>query len=227
MKPVKLIPRRTTYALNTTLSSSSWAVSWDRIYRQVFWLSDGERDVTRIAQLLHKPEHLITTVTDELAVTGFISLHSNKKALAMNAELLKQSFEMVTPRKDAFARSFYQRLFTDYFATRALFAHTDMKRQEGALMATLAAVVAGVERGNNLVPILRSLGTKHNRYGVKPNHYPLVGATLLETFHEYLGTQFTEAMQDSWSQAFELISNQMLKDAAEPGAITQKMYIAN
>src|SRR5581483_12475356 len=85
MKSVKLIPRRTTYALNTTLSSSSWALSWDRVYRQVFWLSDGERDVARIAQLLHKPENLITTIMDELAVTGFISLHTNKQALAMNA----------------------------------------------------------------------------------------------------------------------------------------------
>jgi hemoglobin-like flavoprotein len=84
-----------------------------------------------------------------------------------------------------------------------------------------------VERGNNLVPLLRSLGVKHNRHGVKPNHYPLVGATLLETFHEHLGTQFTEAMQDSWSQAFELISNQMLKDAADLEAIASKIDVAN
>jgi hemoglobin-like flavoprotein len=212
MTAVKLIPRRTLYALNTTISASSWATRWERIYRQVFWLSDGGRDSTRIAILLHKPEAVIEHIVEELAVTGFLSLHTDKKALVMNAELLKQSFEMVAPRKEEFAHSFYQRLFTDHFQTRALFAHTDMKRLEGALMATLAMVVAGVERGENLIPILRTLGTKHTRHGVRSNHYPLVGAALLETFHEYLGLQFIEAMQDSWSQAFELISIQMLKN---------------
>ncbi len=62
----------------------------------------------------------------------------------MNAALLKESFEMVAPRKEEFAHSFYQRLFSQYPQTRSLFAHTDMKKQESSLAATLAVVVAGI-----------------------------------------------------------------------------------
>jgi methyl-accepting chemotaxis protein len=129
----------------------------------------------------------------------------------MNAALLKASFDMVALHRDAFAQNFYQRLFSDYPQTRALFATTDMRRQEGSLMATLAAVVAGVQRGDDLVPALQQLGQKHKRYGAKPEHYPLVGAVLLETFHQFLGPRFTPAMQEAWEEAFEIISTQMIE----------------
>jgi methyl-accepting chemotaxis protein len=163
-----------------------------------------------IAVLLHKTEQDIEQVIKELTVCGYTSLQFEKKTLTMNVPLLKLSFSMVNPQKDDFARSFYQRLFSYYPETRQLFAHTDMKRQEGSLMATLAAIVAGAERGENFVPTLHKLGSKHYRYGAKAEHYPLVGGVLLETFHEYLGHRFTTDMQDAWGQAFELISEQMV-----------------
>jgi hemoglobin-like flavoprotein len=206
----RVIPRRTAYALSRTVNTSPWATSWQRLYRQVFWLSDGCRDIARIATLLHKSEARIEEVLTELAVSGYISLEAERKVLVMNAALLKESFEMVAPQKDDFARRFYERLFSYYPETRSLFAQTDMRRQESVLMATLAAVVAGVERGENLTPILQKLGEKHYGYGVQPEHYPLVGGVLLETFDEFLGSQFTSEMQDAWSQAFEIISTQMI-----------------
>lgn len=206
---------RTSHALKTTIYTSPWVASWDRHYRQVFWLADGSRDVERIAILLHKSDDFIKQVTEALAVSGYLSMQLDRKIISMNPEMLKQSFTMVAPQKEAFAHSFYERLFSYYPATKPLFANTDMKRQEGSLMATLAVVVSAVERGDNLLPTLHQLGAKHQRYGAQPEHYPLVGGILLETFNEYLGPKFTPEMQDSWSQAFELISGQMLEGAAQ------------
>lgn len=208
-----VIPRRTSYAQNLTVFASSWASSWQRHYRQIFWLSDGQRDVGRIATLLHKEEPLVEQVIKELTVSGYISIQIERKVLVMNVALLKQSFEMIVPIKDEFAHSFYQRLFSYYPETLQLFANTNMKRQEGSLMATLATVVAGVERGDNLTPVLHDLGKKHYNYGARPEHYPLVGGVLLETFNEYLGPKFTIEMQDAWSQAFDIISGQMIESA--------------
>jgi methyl-accepting chemotaxis protein len=214
MDLVQCIPHRTSYALTNTLATSAWAASWKRVYRQVFWLADGYRDAQRIASLLNKPERLITRVIRELTVTGYLCLHTDKKVVQMNVDMLKRSFEMIAPQKEAFAHRFYDRLFADYPQTQSLFAHTDMKRQQGALMATLAVVVAGVDRGDNLVPILEKLGAKHQRYyKVQAEHYPLVGAVLLETFHSSLGSTFTPVMQEAWDQAIELISAHMLLGA--------------
>lgn len=133
----------------------------------------------------------------------------------MDVALLKQSFEMVAPQKEAFAHSFYERLFASYPQTRQLFARADMKKQESALAATLAIVVAGVERGDNLVPALQALGGKHAGYGALPAHYPLVGEVLLETLREYLGPHFTPEVQATWSEAYEVISGQMLVGASQ------------
>jgi hemoglobin-like flavoprotein len=131
----------------------------------------------------------------------------------MNVALLTDSFDMIAPHKDAFALSCYQQLFTEYPQAQPLFAQTNMRRQEGALMATLATVIAGVQRGDNLIPTLQRLGRRHNGYGVKAEHYPMLRVVLLETFHHYLGSRFTHQMQEAWEEAFEMISEHMLKGA--------------
>ena len=129
----------------------------------------------------------------------------------MNVALLKESFDMIAPHKDAFALSCYQQLFTEYPQTQPLFAHTNMRRQEGALMATLATVIAGAQRGDNLISTVEQLGQRHKGYGVKAEHYPMLRGVLLETFHHYLGPRFTPQMQEAWEEAFEMISAEMLK----------------
>jgi len=70
-----IIPRRTSYALTTTVYTSPWAASWDWLYRQTFWLADGQRDVLRMAILLHKTEAVVEKVVMELTVTGYTSIH--------------------------------------------------------------------------------------------------------------------------------------------------------
>lgn len=209
----QLIPRRTHHAVSNTLFTSDWAASWSRVHRQVFWLSDGQRDTQRIATLLHKPESRVGKVVKELTVSGYTSLLCEKKILVMDVGLLKQSFEMIASQKDPFAYSFYQRLFSYYPQVQPLFAQTDMRRQTSSLMATLAVVISGVERGDNLLPTIQALGEKHRGYGAMSAHYPLVGGVLLETFGQFLGSQFTLEMQDAWSQAYELISTEMMADS--------------
>jgi hemoglobin-like flavoprotein len=202
------IPRRSEFSVYLAMASA-WATMWPRSYRQIFALVDGQRNTERIAILLHKQPEFVSEILDTLLASGYISLRIPKKELLMNASLLRASFDLVEPRKEEFAEAFYNRLFAEYPQTRAFFAKTDMKRLYSALAATLAVVVAGVEKGENLVPILRNLGERHVRYGVKPEHYPIVGKVLLETFSDFLDPNWTPAFQEAWNQAFEIISHVM------------------
>jgi hemoglobin-like flavoprotein len=129
--------------------------------------------------------------------------------ISMDIALLKYSFGLLSPQKEAFAHSFYQRLFLCYPQVQPLFAKVDMKRQESSLVATLEMIIDGMERGDNLAPALQALGRRHVDYGAKAADYPLVGAVLLETLREYLGHGFTIEILKAWSQAYELISRQM------------------
>jgi methyl-accepting chemotaxis protein len=215
MRKWSIIPRRTEYAQRLTTMRAAFASAWARIYRQVFWLSDGHRTVEHISVLLHKPSDTIEEITYELLVSGHVKVQAGEKELAMDPVVLKESFNMVAPYKEAFARHFYFQLFTNYPQTRQLFPPTEegMRRQESSLIATLAVVVAGVERGENLTQVVRKLGERHRRYGAQAAHYPLVGQLLLQTFQDFLGDAFTPQMREAWSKAYEIISTEMLKGA--------------
>lgn len=215
MRKWSIVPRRTEYAQRLTTMRTAFATTWARLYRQVFWLSDGRRTVEYISVLLHKPSNRIEEVTYELLVSGHVNVQAGEKELGMDPVLLKDSFNMVAPTKEAFARHFYSQLFEQYPQTRQLFPPTEegMRRQESSLIATLAVVVAGVERGENLTQVIRKLGERHHRYGAQAAHYPLVGQLLLQTFQDFLGDNFTPQMKEAWSKAYEIISAEMLKGA--------------
>jgi methyl-accepting chemotaxis protein len=133
----------------------------------------------------------------------------------MDASLLRSSFDLIAPDKDQFAEAFYQLLFEKYPGTRQFFANTDMSAQVRSLAATLAVVVAGVEKGDNLTPTLQTLGGRHKTYGVLPEHYPIVGEILIETFQNRLGSQWTPAFQDAWIQAFTTITQVMSAESVK------------
>lgn len=135
----------------------------------------------------------------------------------MDVTQLRESFGLI-PDQRMFAHRFYEILFTTFPDAKVLFANTNWERQYSSLMATIAAVIAGAERGENLVPTLQKLGARHQRYGAIPEHYPVVGSSLIAAFKQTLGPRFTQAMQDSWASAFELISSEMITgaDLGEP-----------
>jgi hemoglobin-like flavoprotein len=128
----------------------------------------------------------------------------------MDAQLLRESFDLVTANKEQFAQDFYTRLFSTSPQTKTLFADTDMQQQQATLVGTIAGVIAGIEKGENIVPALQKLGARHASYNVKPEHYPLVGTALIETFQQYLQDRFTPSMQQSWIEAYGVVSEQMI-----------------
>lgn len=133
----------------------------------------------------------------------------------MDVKLLRESFDLVAPNKEQFAQDFYTRLFNVYPQTQSLFADTDMQQQQAALMGAIAGVIAGIEKGENVVPALHKLGAKHASYAVKPEYYPLVGTALIETFQQHLQDKFTPLIQQSWIEAYGVISDQMILGAEQ------------
>ena len=70
-------------------------------------------------------------------------------------------------------------------------------------------MVNNVRNPDALVPVLKGLGNRHLQYGVVPEHYPMVGATLLKTFSIHLGTGWTPEVEAAWTEAFGVISQLM------------------
>ena len=136
--------------------------------------------------------------------------------MTVQGELLESSFQAIVLHGEAFVTAFYERLFTRFPETRALFAATDMFEQRKKLQQSLALIVEHMQHPEVLSGMLKELGQRHVTYGIRPEHYPLVGTVLLETFADFLGKHWTQAHHDAWVKEFEAVSSLMLQGAQEP-----------
>jgi hemoglobin-like flavoprotein len=133
--------------------------------------------------------------------------------MTVESELLESSFQAIVLHGEAFVTAFYERLFTQFPQTRAFFATTDMKEQRKKLLGALALVIQNLRKPEVLTSALKGLGQRHVEYGVRPEHYPIVGTILLETFADFLGDDWTSEYHDAWAQAYEAICSIMLEGA--------------
>ncbi len=138
--------------------------------------------------------------------------------MTLQIELLESSFQALTPCGEEFVTVFYERLFTRFPQTRAFFASTDMKEQRKKLLGALALVIQNLRKPEVLTSALQGLGQRHVTYGVRPEHYPIVGAVLLETFSDVLGDSWTRAYHEAWAEAYGVVCTIMLEGTTVPTA---------
>jgi len=135
--------------------------------------------------------------------------------MTTQSDLLESSLQAVILHGEAFVTAFYERLFTRYPQTRAFFAATDMFEQRKKLQRSLSLIVEHLRSPDELADMLKELGERHVDYGVGPEHYPIVGAVLLETFADFLGSHWTQAHHDAWTKGYEAVSSLMLQGAQQ------------
>jgi nitric oxide dioxygenase len=129
--------------------------------------------------------------------------------------LVRQSFAKVVPIRVQAAALFYDRLFAIDESTRPLF-RGDMKSQGAKLMAAIGGVVKSLDRIETMLEDLRALARRHDRYGVREEHYASVGAALLWTLEQGLGSDFTSEVREAWATAYGLLSGAMIAATSEP-----------
>jgi nitric oxide dioxygenase len=135
-------------------------------------------------------------------------------AMPLDITALETSFDLVAMRREELVDRFYRRLFNDAPATRALFAHADMRAQKRALLGALVALRRSTRDLSSIAPFLADLGARHARYGVCAEQYPVVGAALLETMAEVAGAAWQPEFTTEWARAYQMVA-QIMIDGAE------------
>ncbi len=133
-------------------------------------------------------------------------------------ELVQTSFDLVLPLADEAAAAFYSRLFKLDSSLRPLFTG-DMRQQGKKLMDMLATVVRNLNTLDRILPAVRALGQRHVAYGVREEHYDLVGAALLWTLEQALGQAWTVELACAWVTAYTFLARTMKSAAAEIAAV--------
>lgn len=131
----------------------------------------------------------------------------------MQISLVQNSWRQVLPIRDRAAALFYGRLFELDPGLRALF-RPDMTQQGRKLTAMINVAINGLDDLSSLVPAVRDLGRRHVRYGVTEQHYSVVGAALLWTLQQGLGSAFTAEVHDAWAATYEVLASTMKQATA-------------
>lgn len=126
--------------------------------------------------------------------------------------LVQESFAKVAPISEQAAVLFYDRLFEIAPQVKPMF-HGDMAEQRRKLMATLGVVVTGLTKIETVLPAASALAKKHVGYGVKSEHYPIVGSALLWTLEKGLGDAWTPELAEAWTGAYGTLSGYMISEA--------------
>jgi hemoglobin-like flavoprotein len=139
--------------------------------------------------------------------------------MSLNVELLESSFAQIKDRQTEFTEYFYTNLLTDYPEVQPLFANIHMQEQQKKLFQSLVLTVDNLSKPDILTDALKGLGTRHVKYGVLPEHYPMVGSSLLKTFATCLQSAWTPNIEQAWIEAYGAITQLMLDGADYPAEI--------
>lgn len=127
--------------------------------------------------------------------------------------LIRQTFDLVAPMADSVAAVFYRRLFELNPSLGALFPPI-LVEQGRKLMQMLGAAIGMLDRPQQLISVLESLGKRHASYGVRDEHYDTVGEALLWTLERGLGPVFTPEVKAAWAALYGVVATTM-KNAAK------------
>jgi len=132
-------------------------------------------------------------------------------------KLVQDSFAVIAPIADDAAALFYRRLFELDPSLERMF-RGDMTLQRKRLMQMLTAAVKGLDRVDQLIPVVQDLGRRHATYGVTDAHYDTVGTALLWTLEMGLGEAFTPETRQAWAAVYDVLATTMQQAAREAKA---------
>jgi hemoglobin-like flavoprotein len=133
--------------------------------------------------------------------------------MTLDLEALETSFDLVATRGDELMDEFYSRLFAAAPAVRPLFP-ADLTRQKTMLLGILVLLRKSLRNLDAIVPKLRNLGARHVAYGARPEHYAVVGVTLIASMAAIAGPDWRPEYERAWSAAFGVVAGAMLEGAA-------------
>lgn len=143
--------------------------------------------------------------------------HEGRVAVSLRVDLLEESFDLVVLRGDDLTEDFYGRVFARAPELWTLFAGVSMELQKLKFIGTLVVLRKSLRDLERVTLELEALGARHVDYGVLPEHYPIIGAALLDAMAAVGGSRWSAAYSAAWTGAYELVQSAMLRGAVSKG----------
>lgn len=109
---------------------------------------------------------------------------------------------------------FYNRLFEVEPSVKSLFRESIAERSK-TLIATLAYIVAKLDKLEDIIGEVRKLAQRHTVYGVKPEHYIIAGDILIWTLEQGLGENWNKEVKEAWIECYTILSDAMIEASGQ------------
>ena len=109
---------------------------------------------------------------------------------------------------------FYTKLFHENPELRKMFPK-DIEEQYTKLIDMLNTIIARLEKLDDLKGDIVQMAKRHVNYGVKPEHYNMVGKALLWTLQKTLGADWNPELRTAWVNCYAVLSGTMITVTAK------------
>jgi hemoglobin-like flavoprotein len=128
--------------------------------------------------------------------------------------LVRTTFDHILQITDTAALLFYAKLFEVDPSVVGMFP-MKIESQGRMLMLVVTRAVRGMDDLECLLPVLRELGRRHLRYGVRDEHYETVVEAMVWALQIGLHAGFTAEVREAWTAWYWLLADAMKAGAAE------------
>ena len=133
---------------------------------------------------------------------------------ARRVHTIRKSFAQLARHEHVAGLVFYRRLFELAPELKPMFKG-DIELQAKKLLEMLGVLIAMLERPHGLELELKAMGARHADYGVKDEHYAVVGQALLDMLGETLDGDFTPDVREAWTWLYGAVETLMKQGAQE------------
>ena len=130
-------------------------------------------------------------------------------------QLIRETHALLLPLKLEFAAVFFELLrIRDRRLTN--FLPEELPRQARLLMQAIGYVLGSLQKLEPLFPAAEEQALRYACSGVKPRHYAIVGAVLIDALDYVLEPGPDDEMRKAWRRAYSLVASEMMKAAYPP-----------
>jgi hemoglobin-like flavoprotein len=104
---------------------------------------------------------------------------------------------------------FYSKFFFENPKLRQMFP-SSMEHQYKKLIEMLSVIISKLDRLDNITDDIKAMALRHEGYGVKPQHYRLLGNALLWTMERGLGNDWNDKVKEAWFACYTKIAETMI-----------------
>jgi len=130
-------------------------------------------------------------------------------------EIVKATAPVVAEHAEAITSAMYEIMFTNHPEIKELFKDAEPD-QHKKLAAAVGAYAANIDNLGVLDKAIQKMVSAHIRTKVQPEHYPIVGVSILEAIKKVLGDAATQEILDAWKEAYFFLADVLIaKEKAE------------